>query len=98
MPPYPALSSIVRLTQIDGALPNLALMKLAHWHHRRGDDVHFSRSVERDLFEPPYDRVYGSVIFDFSAARLARFRATWPGAFIGGTGAGRQLLGLQVEM
>ena len=30
---------IVRLTQLDGTLPNLALMKLAHWHRSRGDVV-----------------------------------------------------------
>lgn len=28
----------VRLTQIDGALPNLALLKLSHWHLARGDE------------------------------------------------------------
>lgn len=42
----------VRLTQIDGKLPNLALMKLAHYHRARGDDVHFSKSVDRDMLEP----------------------------------------------
>lgn len=40
----------VRLTQIDGALPNLALMKLAHWHRARGDTVTLTRDIERDLF------------------------------------------------
>lgn len=87
----------IRLTQIDGSLPNLALMKLAHWHRSRGDEVHFCRSLERGLFEPPYDRVYGSVIFDFSEARLARFTRTWPGAITGGSGAGPSLLRLTVE-
>jgi hypothetical protein len=87
----------VRLTQIDGALPNLALMKLAHWHRAQGDEVHFSRCVDPDLFEPSYDRVYGSVIFDFSAPRLARFRTAWPDATIAGTGAGLERLRLTVE-
>ncbi len=87
----------VRLTQIDGALPNLALMKLSHWHRSRGDEVHFTRSVDRDLFEPVYDRVYGSVLFDFSEDRLKHFKATWPDAIIGGTGAGNELLQLTVE-
>lgn len=78
---------LVRLTQIDGALPNLALMKLAHWHKVRGDEVVFSRSVERDLFEPDaYDRVYGSAIFKFSQQRLMRFEREFPGAIVGGTG------------
>jgi hypothetical protein len=78
----------VRLTQIDGALPNLALMKLAHWHKARGDDVVLTRHVDPQPDEQPYDAVYGSAIFKFSADRIARFTAAWPGAVIGGTGTG----------
>lgn len=76
----------VRLTQIDGALPNIALMKLAHWHKAQGDDVTVTRHLECDLFEPEYDRVYGSAIFGFSQIRLMRFMRQWPGAIVGGTG------------
>jgi hypothetical protein len=76
----------IRLTQIDGALPNLALMKLAHWHRSIGDEVVLTRQIERDLFESEYDVVYGSAIFSFSQARLMRFQHQWPGAIIGGTG------------
>lgn len=76
----------VRLTQIDGAMPNLALMKLAHWHKARGDECVLTTSVERDLFEGNYDKVYGSAIFKFSAERIERFRHAWPDAIIGGTG------------
>jgi hypothetical protein len=76
----------VRLTQIDGALPNLALMKLAHWHRAHGDQVTVTRSIERDLFEPDYDRVYGSAIFGFSQLRVMRFMRQWPDAIVGGTG------------
>lgn len=77
---------IVRLTQIDGKLPNLALMKLAHWHRARGDEVHFSRKVHRDMLEPRYDRVYGSAIFNYSARLLTEFQQEFPGAIVGGTG------------
>lgn len=76
----------VRLTQIDGALPNLALMRLASWHREQGDEVVVTRALERDLFEGEFDRVYGSAIFKFSADRIARFRAAWPDAILGGTG------------
>ena len=76
----------VRLTQIDGALPNLALMKIAHWHRARGDAVTVTRHINPELSEPSYDSVYGSAIFKFSAERLARFRAQWPDAVVGGTG------------
>ena len=75
----------VRLTQIDGKLPNLALMKLAHYHLARGDEVHFSKHVERELFEPDYDAVYGSAIFSASAARVAVLQEQFPGAIVGGT-------------
>ena len=73
----------IRLTQIDGKLPNLALMKLAHWHKNNGDEVVFSKKIERELW--PYDRVYGSAIFSFSAARVAEFLAYYPEAIVGGT-------------
>jgi hypothetical protein len=75
----------VRLTQIDGKLPNLALMKLAHWHRAHGDEVHFTKDIERSMLEPEYDRVYGSAIFAFSADRVRQFRTEFPGAIVGGT-------------
>lgn len=86
----------VRITQLDGALPNLAVLNLASWHRSRGDEVRVTRRIERDLFEGSYDRVYGSVLFDFSRERLKRFRAEWPGALVGGTGAGHDQLGVGV--
>lgn len=75
----------VRLTQLDGKFPNLALMKLARFHHDQGDQIHFSRSPYRDMLEPNYDRVYGSAIFSFTADRVARFRTEFPNAIVGGT-------------
>jgi hypothetical protein len=77
----------VKLVQIDGKLPNLALMQLASWHKARGDAVTFTRETHHDLFDEPYDRVYGSAIFKFSADKIARLRATYPEAIIGGTGS-----------
>lgn len=76
----------VRLTQIDGPLPNLALMKLAHWHRSLGDEVVLTRWIDRDMFEPAYDLVYGSAIFRFSQDKLMRFRQQWPEAIVGGSG------------
>jgi hypothetical protein len=76
---------IVRLTQIDGKLPNLALMKIAAAHKSRGDEVLFSKRIERDPLEPDYGAVYGSAIFAFSAARVAAFKASFPNAIVGGT-------------
>lgn len=75
----------VRLTQIDGKLPNLALMKLARHYRGLGADLHFTKHVERDFLEGTYWHVYGSAIFSFSAARVAKFRDQFPGAVVGGT-------------
>jgi hypothetical protein len=80
----------VRVTQLDGNLPNLALMALAQHHRERGDEVAFTRQAHRDMFERDFDVVYGSAIFKFSAPKIARFLADWPGAIIGGTGTDRQ--------
>lgn len=86
-PPLEAASGAgaVRLTQIDGKLPNLALMKLAAHHRAKGDAIHFTKQVERDMLEPAYDRVYGSAIFSASSGRVAQFRRAFPTAIVGGT-------------
>jgi hypothetical protein len=80
--------SDVRLTQIDGKLPNLALMRLSAHHKAMGDTVHFYRTPYRQLGEPEYAAVYGSAIFKFSADRVERFRREFPDAIVGGTGSG----------
>lgn len=76
----------VRITQLDGKLPNLALMKLSHWHKSNGDSVYFSRSANRDLFEPEFDKVYGSSIFGWSSNARELFAREFPSAQVGGTG------------
>lgn len=87
----------VRITQIDGALPNLALMKLSAWHKARGDEVVQTRAIEPDLFEDTaYDVVYGSAIFKFSDDRIRRFQRAWPDAILGGTGTGNPITVEQV--
>ncbi|HWK90145.1 MAG TPA: radical SAM protein [Longimicrobium sp.] len=78
----------VRITQLDGKLPNLALMKLAHWHRAQGHRVVFKRTAWRAAGESQYEAVYGSAIFAYSAPAVERFRSAWPGALVGGTGSG----------
>ena len=75
----------VLIVQIDGKLPNIALMKLASAHKAMGDSVTFTRSVAP---RAGFDRVYASVIFEFSRPHLDVFKANHPGAVIGGTGSG----------
>jgi hypothetical protein len=75
----------VRLTHIDGKLPNLALMKIARFHRESGDEIVFTKHIHRDMLEPCYSRVYGSAIFAHSAERVAQFRKNFPSAIVGGT-------------
>ena len=82
----------VKLVQVDGKLPNLALMKLAHWHRAQGDRIRLTRSVQPTLFDQEgSDVVYGSAIFTRSLPLVRELRALHPQAILGGTGSGRPL-------
>lgn len=48
----------VGLIQVDGKMPNLALMKLASWHKKLGDEV-----TVLDMSHLEFDRVYASKVF-----------------------------------
>jgi hypothetical protein len=76
----------IRLTQIDGKFPNLALMKLSHWHKSNGDTVYFERGITKGMFEPDYDIIYGSAIFSTSEKKINQFKRNFPNAIVGGTG------------
>lgn len=78
----------IRITQLDGSLPNLALMRLSSFHKAQGDNVHFERAGRKYHDEPDYDRVYASAIFKFSDDKLHRLKQFFPEAIIGGTGTG----------
>lgn len=78
----------IRLIQVDGKLPNLALMRLSAFHKANGDSVEFTRRVHRDLFDLPADKVYASAIFSHSAKKIEVLKKNWPGAIVGGTGSG----------
>jgi hypothetical protein len=81
----------VRVTQLDGKLPNLALMRLAAWHRDQGDEVYWERGTSRSLYEPEYDVVYGSAIFATTAKAVALFRSQFPNAIVGGSGGDASL-------
>ena len=76
----------IRLVQLDGKLPNLALMKLSHWHKSQGHRVHFTRRTTKDFFDEEPDLVYASTIFKFTQEKTMRFQLHWKKAIIGGTG------------
>ena len=77
----------MRLTDLDGKLPNLALMKISAWHRAQGDEVNYTPLPQRQLYEPQYDRVYASSIFKADPdGNRAAFLADFPEATVGGTG------------
>jgi len=77
----------VRITDLDGKLPNLALMRLSHYHKNQDDEVVFERNPVRSLFEPEdYDIVYGSSIFTKSEAEQNTLKGYFDDAIVGGTG------------
>jgi len=80
----------VLLLQLDGKLPNLALMRIAAHHRAQGDHVEVRRisnprGIERGLWDN-FDRVYASLIFDQTKPLALRLRDVYPAAIIGGTG------------
>ena len=82
----------IKLVQIDGKLPNLALMKLSHWHKSLGDNVLLSHSVQPTFFEQgSYQHIYGSAIFTKSIGMVRQLASAYPDAIIGGTGSGQPL-------
>src|SRR2546430_13152706 len=54
----------VLLFQVDGKIPNLALMRVTTWHKQKGCVIEFLNSTN-DLWVTQADRVYASSIFDF---------------------------------
>lgn len=90
----------VLLVQIDGRMPNLALMRIAAHHRERGDFVHLVQyrrgrkeatisDAERGLFDQ-WHAVYASLIFRKSQPIARRLKEVYPHAVIGGSGWGFQ--------
>jgi hypothetical protein len=76
----------IKLIQIDGTIPNIALMKLAHYFRFvKGANIHFTRTIRRDLFEPKYDLILASAIFKTSIERIELLKDYYPDAIIGGS-------------
>ena len=80
----------VSILQLDGKLPNLALMRVSAHHRKMGDDIFFqaassSRVIERGLWDR-YDKVYASLIFTRTKPLAKRLLEARPDAIVGGTG------------
>lgn len=77
----------VLLIQIDGKLPNLALMRIAAHHRERGDRVELRHGADfGGLFDGHFDRVYASTIFERSRPLAYRVLDAYPDPIVGGTG------------
>jgi hypothetical protein len=76
---------LVRVTQLDGDMFNLACMQLISKHKELGDNVIFSKSEHKSMFEPNYDIVYASAIFTTTQPKLEIFLTNFPNAIVGGT-------------
>lgn len=80
----------VLLFQLDGKIPNIALMRIAAHHRASGNEVEIRRTGQPehtlfDGFAMPH-LVYASAIFRASIPTAERAARAWPSASIGGTG------------
>ncbi len=81
----------ILLLQLDGKMPNLALMRISAHHLRAGHEVSLRhaptvRSVEQRHLGDAFDRVYASLIFERTRPVAERLRQIDSAAIIGGTG------------
>lgn len=79
----------ILLLQLDGKIPNIALMRLAA--HYSGHEVTLRRAanpnaLERHLWDDGFDLVYGSLIFERTRPLGELARKIHPGIILGGTG------------
>lgn len=80
----------ILLFQLDGKIPNIALMRISAHHKARGDEVELRRAgnlqaIERQ-FGDDHDLIYASLIFERTRPVAERLKEIYPGAIIGGTG------------
>lgn len=80
----------VLLIQFDGKFPNIALMRISSHHKALGDSVTLRHIGNVKALYPvelaEYDRIYGSLIFEWN--RIVAQKVLWyrPDAIIGGSG------------
>lgn len=85
----------VLLLQLDGKIPNIALMRLAKHHRKLGDEVTLRqignvRTLdsyrERTKNDVHFNKVYGSLIFARTKELAIQAKAIYPEIILGGTG------------
>src|SRR3990167_4197549 len=87
----------IGLIQIDGTLPNLALMKLSAWHKKQGDKVILMKDKEPSNRLIEFDKVYISCIFEENKEIALRVAKQFKNAEIGGIGVNADRLPEEIE-
>lgn len=70
----------IGLIDVDGKLPNLALMKISNYYKSLGEEVEFAQPGQH------YSKIYASAIFTNSERECEKLQQLYPGIEIGGTG------------
>lgn len=75
--------------ELDGQMPNHALMRIAAHHRLAGDTVEVRRAgtvqaIESHMFDR-FDQIYASAIFERSLPLIRRLQQIHPGAIVGGS-------------
>lgn len=81
----------ILLLQLDGKIPNLALMRIASHYRERRHHVELRRTGNKEAVQPyltdqRFDKVYASLIFQRTKPVGEEVLAVYPHAKIGGTG------------
>jgi len=85
----------ILLVQVDGKLPNLALMKISSFHKSMGDKVVLQKAdLKHKTFAAPFEMlhpemVYISVIFAENLELAEKIHESFPKSMLGGPGLGR---------
>lgn len=70
----------IGLVQVDGKLPNLALMKISNYYKQNDTQVEFAQSGRQ------YEKVYASVLFSWDREKAEALHDVYDNLEIGGTG------------
>lgn len=71
---------MIGLIDVDGKLPNLALMKISSYYKSLGEHVEFVQTGKK------YEKVYASCLFSWNRKECEKILMLYPDAEIGGTG------------
>ncbi len=87
----------IGLIQIDGEMPNLALMKLSRYHKNKGDKVYLmkDKTISQRLID--FDKVYISCVFEENKENAIELHKQFKNAEIGGVGVNHKKLSDEIE-